>query len=99
MQCGYLGLTDPNPGSNGYSPSNAPTATLTVTQPGGAAGPALQGQYAFLYQGFVSGKTGTASAGAGSFTADGQGNITGGVLDLVTSFGVNLRDAVSGSYP
>jgi hypothetical protein len=57
---------------------------FSVAGPGANTISALQGQYAFFITTPPSenSTTPSASAAAGSFTADGQGNITAGVMDL-----------------
>jgi len=61
---------------------------------------ALQGQYAFQLSGQASNvKSGPqAVGGVGSFTADGNGNITAGILDLNTPTGVEAGLPVTGTY-
>jgi len=49
----------------------------------------LHGQYAFLTQGFVGTGSLSGFAGAGSFTADGSGNITAGEVDINQASGPN----------
>jgi hypothetical protein len=56
----------------------------------------LNGQYAFLMKG--GGATTGYNAMAGSFTADGGGNITGGLEDINRPTGVFLNLTVAGSY-
>lgn len=70
--------------------------TLQVGYPHGAHDGALQGHYAFLFNGYEDG-TG-AVAFAGSFVSDGQGNITGGVLDSNRTSGVTLGTSFTGRY-
>ncbi len=48
--------------------------------PGQVSNPSLSGSYAFLLQGFDD-ATGSQFAIAGSFTADGRGNVTSGLVD------------------
>jgi hypothetical protein len=57
----------------------------------------MQGSYAFLLHGF---DANGAVAIAGSFTADGAGNVTTGVQDITrtTTSGSETNDAISGSY-
>ncbi len=64
---------DPDPTNNVASV----TTTLSASSVNNAE---LNGQYAFLVRGFDS--SGQAIAIGGSFTADGAGNISGGVLDI-----------------
>jgi len=58
--------------------------------------PLLTGQYAFLMKG--GGATTGYNAVAGSFTADGNGNITSGVEDINRSVGVFTGLTLTGSY-
>jgi hypothetical protein len=51
-----------------------------VVNPSGVSDTRLSGHYAFLFQGFRP-QTGSAYDAAGSFVADGSGNITGGHID------------------
>lgn len=55
----------------------------------------LTGQYAFLLQGFNA--TGPVAI-AGSFIADGKGNLTGGIEDINRSVGVTASLAFTGTY-
>ncbi len=55
----------------------------------------LSGQYAFQFNGFDS--NGVYQA-AGTFTADGMGNITSGLEDVTTTNGVTTDEAVGGTY-
>lgn len=68
------------------------TYTLTVTA---ANNGELNGQYAFVVGGFDG--SGYANS-AGSITADGNGNITSGVVDNNNSSGVATSLAVTGTY-
>ena len=58
-------------------PTKSDPVTITVVNPDSA----LNGHYAFLFNGFDD-ATGKQVAAAGSFTADGFGNITGGEEDI-----------------
>ena len=71
----------------GYSAQQDPNATFTLAS--------LNGSYAFLLSG--SGSGGAAYASAGSFAADGHGNITGGVLDENFNSTVNADVVLSGT--
>ncbi len=62
---------------------------------GGVNNAMLQGQYAFKFNGF--GPRGF-TAEAGSFTADGKGNITGGVLDRNGAAGPQAKMTFAGTY-
>jgi hypothetical protein len=56
---------------------------LVVPPPAGAFGNgSLKGQYAFLLTG-IQGQNGAFSASIGSFTADGAGNVTAGLIDVL----------------
>jgi hypothetical protein len=72
--------------------SKSGSATITVTATNVNNAP-LIGQYAFLLNGFDA--TG-AVAIAGSFTANGKGNITGGVEDINRPTGVNTSVTITG---
>lgn len=64
------------------------TATVTITD---NANSKLTGSFAFLFQGFLgSGMT----SSLGSFTADGNGNVTNGLRDVNTVGGLAGRQAV-----
>jgi large repetitive protein len=54
----------------------------------------LKGQYAFSFQGF----DGQPVASIGSFTADGAGNLTGGLQDVKRTMGVTASQAFVGTY-
>jgi Bacterial Ig-like domain (group 2) len=75
------------------------SATITVTAPAPAPAPAdlakLTGPYAFLFNG---GDSGGAVVIAGSFTADGSGNITGGLEDISRVSGVSTSVSFTGTY-
>jgi hypothetical protein len=64
---------------------------ITVVNPDAA----LTGQYAFLFQGFDD-ATGMQVAVAGSFTADGLGNITGGEEDINGPSGAHTLVTITG---
>jgi putative Ig domain-containing protein len=57
----------------------------------------LSGHYAFLFNGFDD-ATGTQVAVAGSFTADGKGNITAGIEDENGPNGAALNVPITGTY-
>lgn len=65
--------------------------TLTV----GGAVARLSGNYTFLFRGFQNGKQ---VLQAGSFMADGMGNITSGVTDIVSTTASNPNATVTGTY-
>jgi hypothetical protein len=69
------------------------SSTVTVVNPDSA----LTGQYAFLFHGFDD-ATGKQIAAAGSFTADGFGNITGGEEDINDPSGVHALVTFTGTY-
>ena len=70
--------------------------TLNVGYPHGPHDSALNGHYAFLLNGYDDGAG--AVAEAGSFAADGNGNISGGVMDLNRVSGVTLGASFTGHY-
>lgn len=66
-----------------------------VFQPqGGFSKASLSGQYAFE----LVGTTGSDLVQGGTFTADGNGNITTGVADFVTQGASSLSNAITGTY-
>ena len=67
--------------------------TLTVNGSGGSTG--MQGNYAFYLNGFNSGGAWTL---AGSFIADGNGNITSGIVDTNSVAGTPLTATITGTY-
>src|SRR5216684_7037625 len=73
------------------------SATITVTAPTPAPADLakLTGPYAFLFNG---GDSGGAVVIAGSFTADGSGNITGGLEDISRVSGVITSVSFTGTY-
>jgi hypothetical protein len=71
------------------------SATITVTAPAPADLAKLTGPYAFLFNGFDSGG---AVVIVGSFTADGSGNITGGLEDISRISGVSTNVSFTGTY-
>lgn len=58
------------------SPTGKATASLSIVVNGASTG-LLKGNYAFLFSGYFNGYF----TGAGSFVADGAGNISGGIVD------------------
>jgi hypothetical protein len=70
-------------------------ALSIVTVSGGVNNAELNGHYAFVMRGFHSGAVVTQ---AGSFTADGNGNITGGVVDLNTSSSQSINVPLTGGF-
>jgi hypothetical protein len=74
----------------------ASMASSAATLGGGGVKNALvQGNYVFEFGGF--GPNGTVGA-AGSFTADGNGNVSGGVVDRVSAVGAQKALAFTGTY-
>jgi hypothetical protein len=71
------------------------TSSASALMGGGVNNAMLQGQYAFRFSGF--GPHGF-TAEAGSFTADGKGNITGGVLDRNGAAGPQSKMTFGGTY-
>jgi hypothetical protein len=71
------------------------SATITLTAPAPADLAKLTGPYAFLFNG---GDSGGAVVIAGSFTADGSGNITGGLEDISRVSGVSTSVSFTGTY-
>jgi hypothetical protein len=71
------------------------SAAITVTAPARADLAKLTGPYAFLFNG---GDSGGAVVIAGSFTADGNGNITGGLEDISRASGVSTGVSFTGTY-
>jgi len=74
-------------------PTKSDSATITIVNPDSA----LNGHYAFLFNGFDD-ATGKQVAVAGSFMADGIGNITAGEEDINDPSGVNTPVAFTGTY-
>ncbi|MDE3136723.1 MAG: hypothetical protein KGL59_09120, partial [Acidobacteriota bacterium] len=72
---------------------SAASATITVST--SATQVKLNGSYAFLLNGYDSGG---AVAAAGTFTADGAGNITSGTADINTASGVTTAQSLTGTY-
>jgi hypothetical protein len=70
-------------------------ASATITVSASATQAKLNGSYAFLFNGYDSGG---AVAAAGTFTADGAGNITGGTADVNTASVVTTDQSLTGTY-
>lgn len=70
------------------------SATITLTSSSSAV-TKLSGNYTFLVQGYNS--SGSVVM-AGSFTADGSGNVTGGLADVNQTSGVTTAVPLTGSY-
>jgi len=79
------------------SDSQTPPATATATLSLAINGPTsrLNGNYVFSFSGF---RQGNIVQEAGSFTADGVGNITGGLMDSNGATGVHTSLAFTGTY-
>jgi Putative Ig domain len=78
------------------SPQMMAMAPLSITINASTNNGALQGVYAFSFSGYNSGSP---VVMAGSFIADGNGNITSGVLDMNSaSGGPQLQVALTGTY-
>ncbi len=85
---------------SGNFPGQVICYPLTVFSTGAGDAPALQGQYTFQLSGQAANipSGAKAVAAAGSFTADGQGNITAGIMDLNSPAGLLAGVAVTGTY-
>ncbi len=79
------------------SDSESPAATLSTTLSITINGPIgrLNGKYVFSFSGYQGGNP---VVQAGSFTSDGQGNITNGLLDSNSSTGVQTKLPFAGTY-
>ena len=79
------------------SDSQTPAATATTVLSLTINGPIfrLNGNFVFSFSGF---SQGSLVLQAGSFTADGQGNITNGLMDANGSSGVSTKLPFSGTY-
>jgi len=73
--------------------SQLDSATITLSASVPVA--RLSGSYAFLFSG--SNSAGTVTM-AGSFTADGTGNVTGGLVDINRASGVTSAQPLAGTY-
>ncbi len=71
------------------------TGSATITVSSSATQSKLTGSYAFLFNGYDSSG---AVAAAGSFTADGAGNVTGGTADINRASGVTTSQTITGAY-
>jgi hypothetical protein len=72
-------------------------ALSIVTVSGGVNNAELNGHYAFVMRGFDS-VGGGAVTTAGSFVADGNGNVTGGVVDVNTTTSNQINVAITGGF-
>ena len=77
------------------SESPAATATGSVTLTINGPNSRLNGKYVFLFSGYQSGAL---VQQAGSFTADGAGNITAGLMDSNSAAGVHTKLSFTGTY-
>ncbi|HEY4901826.1 MAG TPA: putative Ig domain-containing protein [Terriglobales bacterium] len=79
--------------SDSQTPPSTATATLSLT----INGPTfrLNGNYVFSFSGYSQGKL---VVQAGSFTSDGQGNITNGLMDSNSATGVHTQLPFTGTY-
>ena len=79
--------------SDSATPASTASTSLTliITGPTGR----LNGSYVFSFSGY---QNGTQVVRAGSFTADGQGNITAGLMDSNSSAGVQIQLPFTGTY-
>ena len=79
--------------SDSATPASTASASLslTITGPTGR----LNGNYVFSFSGF---QNGSRVVQAGSFTSDGQGNITAGLMDSNSAAGVQTKLAFTGTY-
>lgn len=75
------------------APAKTATGTLSITVSNLTL---LSGNYAFEFNGFTS--TGSAVAVAGSFTADGKGNLTSGVEDVNSTSVAPKNQIFTGAY-
>jgi hypothetical protein len=74
-------------------PSKSGTGSVNITTTSNAG---FVGHYAFLLNGFEASTSAVAIAAA--FISDGQGNVTGGILDMNGSTGLQALTIDSGSY-
>jgi hypothetical protein len=79
--------------ADSQTPPSTATASLTLTIGGPTS--RLNGNYIFSFSGF---QNGSLVLQAGSFKADGQGNITGGIMDSNSSTGVHTKLSFTGTY-
>lgn len=75
--------------------NNQATQSLSISVNTGDANGTLNGSYAVVFQGFDHGNR---IAAAASFTADGNGHITGGETDTSSTTGVQHTTIISGTY-
>jgi hypothetical protein len=79
--------------SDAENPPAKATANLSIVV-NSAATALFQGNYAFLFSGYFNGYF----TGAGSFVADGAGNITGGIVDTNGLTGPTINGGFTGTY-
>ena len=79
--------------SDSQSPASTATATLSLTIGGPTS--RLNGNYVFSLSGYSQGGL---VLQAGSFTSDGKGNITNGLMDSNSASGVQTKLAFTGTY-
>ena len=79
--------------SDSQTPASTATATLSLTINGPIS--RLNGNYVFSFSGF---QNGSQVMQAGSFTADGQGNITAGLMDSNSASGLHTKLTFTGTY-
>jgi hypothetical protein len=82
--------------SQGYTLSSSPVSPVTISSYSNAS---LQGPYAFSVSGkYTSGALSGPFFRAGSFTADGRGNLTTGLEDIHDSSGADTTVSFAGTY-
>jgi hypothetical protein len=79
--------------TSSFDPTKSASAVLTVTTRSNSG---FSGKYGFLFNGFE--LSNVAVAIAGSFTADGNGRVTGGTLDMNRGTGVQTVPITGGAY-
>lgn len=85
-------------GTDSGSPVQTQTQALSITTvTAGVNNAELNGHYAFILRGYDSASGGLVTT-AGSFAADGNGNVTGGVEDINTTSTTHANLAITGGY-
>ncbi len=79
--------------SDSATPASTATASLSLTINGPTS--RLSGNYVFSFSGF---QNGSRVVQAGSFTSDGQGDITAGLMDSNSAAGVQTKLSFTGTY-
>jgi len=79
--------------TSGVDITKSAAATITVSSSTTVA--KVSGSYAFRFNGYDSGGS---VAAAGTFTADGAGNVTGGIADFNRASGVTAARPITGTY-